>query len=124
MHATSMANEPAHLGVQRHRGVDDAVAHLLYPGAEALEVAAQDGAVDALQVAPVVAGGGEARERWMRGGGSCVGTERASSKDVREACVVLAYLLGMVQEKVAKCRCARSHTSNDPACACARKGSV
>lgn len=43
-----------YLAVQRDGGLDDAVARLLHPRAEALEVPAEDGAVDALEVAPAV----------------------------------------------------------------------
>lgn len=39
--------------MQRHRCVHNPVAGLLHLGPKALEVAAQDGAVDALEVAPV-----------------------------------------------------------------------
>lgn len=44
---------PPYLGMQRHGGLDDAVAGLLHAQAEALQVPPQDGAVDALEVAPV-----------------------------------------------------------------------
>ena len=58
--------------MQRHGGLDDAVAGLLHARAEALQVPAQDGAVDALEVAPVVMG----VVVWGRVGGGVGGMDQ------------------------------------------------
>ena len=111
--------------MQRHGGVHDAVAGLLDARAEALEMPSKDGAVDALEVTPVGwlfwgakgCWGGDTSNIYVCTSRAHIHKRQKSNRDIQRYTYIqkgTAYLLGMVQAKVAKCRCARSQTSKEP----------